>query len=62
MGIQSDQEILQMIGGDEMIATAMIPCFEECHQHQVYTQLQVIIGVVYGIVISFCTVHCYNVG
>lgn len=42
MGIQCDQEILQMIGSEEMMASAMIPCFEECHQHQVFTQLQVI--------------------
>lgn len=41
MGMQSEQEILQMIGSEDIISSAMIPSFEECHQQQVFTQLQV---------------------
>lgn len=42
MGIQSEQEILQMIGSEDIVMAAMIPCFEECHQQQVFTQSQVL--------------------
>jgi len=50
MGVQCEQEILQMIGGEEMIATAMIPCFEECHQLQIFTKDQVSHGCTFHLV------------
>ncbi|ELT94631.1 hypothetical protein CAPTEDRAFT_178602 [Capitella teleta] len=40
MGIESDQEIVQMVGSEEMVLAAMAPCLEECHRAQVYTQVQ----------------------
>ena len=41
MGIESDQEIVQLVGTEEDIMIAMAPCLEECHKAQVYTQNQV---------------------
>ena len=41
MAVENEQEILQMIGSEDMIMTAMTPSFEECHQLQVFTKLQV---------------------
>ena len=41
MGIESDQEIVQMIGTEEDILNAFAPSLEECNNLQVYTKLQV---------------------
>lgn len=41
MGIECDQEIVQMVGGEEDMLAAMAPCLEECHRAQVFTQNQV---------------------
>ena len=41
MGIESDQEIVQMIGTDEAILAAMVPCLEDCQKAEIYTQTQV---------------------
>ena len=41
MGIESDQEIVQMIGTEEQILSAIAPCLEECHKAQVFSQTQV---------------------
>ncbi|XP_033741711.1 DNA-directed RNA polymerase III subunit RPC2-like isoform X2 [Pecten maximus] len=40
MGIECDQEIVQMIGSEEEVLTAIAPCLEECHRAQVFTQTQ----------------------
>ena len=40
MGIDSDMEIAQMIGTDEVILSAMLPCFEECQKAGLYTATQ----------------------
>lgn len=40
MGMECDQEIVQMIGSEEEILTSVAPCLEECHRAQVFTQLQ----------------------
>jgi len=40
MGIESDQEIVQMIGTEDEILSAMAPCLEECHKAQVFSQNQ----------------------
>ncbi|PVD29148.1 hypothetical protein C0Q70_11745 [Pomacea canaliculata] len=40
MGIECDQEIVQMVGGEEDMLAAMAPCLEECHRAQVFTQNQ----------------------
>lgn len=53
MGMENEQEILQMIGNEDMIMTAMIPSFEECHQEQVFTQLQVL-NPVYKLLHVYC--------
>lgn len=44
MGIECDQEIVQMIGSEEEVLAAMAPCLEECHRAQVFTQNQVSYG------------------
>lgn len=41
MGIECDQEIVQMVGTEEETLAAMAPCLEECHKAQVFTQAQV---------------------
>jgi DNA-directed RNA polymerase III subunit RPC2 len=41
MGIESDQEIVQMIGTEEKFLAALAPCIEECHRAGVSTQTQV---------------------
>ena len=48
MGIECDQEIVQMIGSEEEILTSVAPCLEECHRAQVFTQLQVKIDTAIG--------------
>lgn len=40
MGIESDQEIVQMIGTEDQVMTAFAPCLEECQKAQVCTQTQ----------------------
>ncbi|XP_050391784.2 DNA-directed RNA polymerase III subunit RPC2, partial [Patella vulgata] len=40
MGIECDQEIVQMIGSEEEVMTSIAPCLEECHRAQVFTQTQ----------------------
>ncbi|XP_064594783.1 DNA-directed RNA polymerase III subunit RPC2-like [Liolophura sinensis] len=40
MGIECDQEIVQMIGCEEDVLDAVSPCLEECHRAQVFSQLQ----------------------
>jgi len=41
MGIECDQEIVQMIGNEEGVLTSIAPCLEECHRAQVFSQNQV---------------------
>lgn len=41
MGLESEQEFVQMIGSEEEVLGAMAPCLEECHRAVVFTQLQV---------------------
>ena len=40
MGVTSDQEIVQMIGSSEIIASAFLPSLQEAMNKGVYTQLQ----------------------
>ncbi|XP_062500970.1 DNA-directed RNA polymerase III subunit RPC2-like isoform X2 [Corticium candelabrum] len=40
MGIQSDQEICQMIGVEESVLTSVAPSLEECANLHIFTQLQ----------------------
>lgn len=42
MGIECDQEIVQMIGSEEEVLICIAPCLEECHRAQVFSQNQVI--------------------
>jgi len=41
MGIESDQEVVQMIGTDDKFLAALAPCLEECHRAGTFTQTQV---------------------
>lgn len=41
LGIESDQEIVQMVGTEEDILNAFSPSLEECNNCQVYTRNQV---------------------
>ena len=41
MGIETDQEIVQLVGTEEQVLAAMAPCLEECHKAQVFSQNQV---------------------
>lgn len=58
MGIESDQEIVQMVGSEEQILVAMVPCLEECHQAQVFTQTQVKTLVIHSFVLTSCMGCC----
>ncbi|XP_014670724.1 PREDICTED: DNA-directed RNA polymerase III subunit RPC2-like [Priapulus caudatus] len=40
MGIESEQEIVQMVGTEDNIISAFAQAIEECHKLQVYTQTQ----------------------
>lgn len=40
MGLESDQEIVQMIGSADSILSTFAPSLEECHRAQVFTQTQ----------------------
>ena len=41
MGIECDQEIVQMIGTEETIMNTFAPSLEECHKAEIFTQRQV---------------------
>ena len=41
MGIESEQEIVQMIGSEEEVTSKFVPSLEECHRLNVFTQKQV---------------------
>ena len=41
MGMESDQEIVQVVGVEEGTMAAFAPNLEECHRLQIYTQTQV---------------------
>jgi DNA-directed RNA polymerase III subunit RPC2 len=43
MGIETDQEVIQMIGTEQIVLAALVPCLEECHKAGVHTQMQVCI-------------------
>ncbi|KAL6091205.1 hypothetical protein STEG23_023465, partial [Scotinomys teguina] len=40
MGVESDQEIVQMIGTEEHVMAAFGPSLEECQKAQIFTQMQ----------------------
>lgn len=41
MGVESDQEIVQMIGTEEFVVASFAPSLEECQKAQIFTQTQV---------------------
>lgn len=41
MGVESDQEIVQMIGTEEHVMAAFAPSLEECQKAQIFSQTQV---------------------
>lgn len=41
MGVESDQEIVQMIGTEEQVMASFAPSLEECQKAQIFTQTQV---------------------
>ena len=42
MGVESDQEIVQMIGTEEHVMSNFAPSLEECQKAQIFTQTQVL--------------------
>lgn len=40
MGICSDQEIIQLVGTDELVMKKMGPCIMDCHNLKIFTQNQ----------------------
>nr|GEU77362.1 DNA-directed RNA polymerase III subunit 2 [Tanacetum cinerariifolium] len=40
MGMESDQEVVHMLGRDPIYATLLMPSIEECSKHGIYTQYQ----------------------
>lgn len=44
MGVESDQEIVQMIGTEEHVMAAFAPSLEECQKAQIFTQMQVCVS------------------
>ncbi|XP_014187124.2 DNA-directed RNA polymerase III subunit RPC2 [Haplochromis burtoni] len=40
MGVESDQEIVQMIGTEESVMASFAPSLEECQKAQIFTQTQ----------------------
>ncbi|CAL8109808.1 unnamed protein product [Orchesella dallaii] len=42
MGIESDQEMTQLIGTEDSIIMALVPSMEECHRLDIFTQQQAI--------------------
>ncbi|XP_059834558.1 DNA-directed RNA polymerase III subunit RPC2 isoform X2 [Hypanus sabinus] len=40
MGVESDQEIVQMIGTEDPVMSAFAPSLEECQKAQIFTQMQ----------------------
>ena len=41
MGMECEQEIVQMVGCEEEVISTFAPSLEECHKLNIYTQLQV---------------------
>ena len=41
MGIECEQEIVQLVGCEEGVISTFAPSLEECHKLNIYTQLQV---------------------
>lgn len=42
MGIESDQEMVQLIGTEDIVLQTLVPSIEECHRLNVFTQQQAI--------------------
>lgn len=40
MGVQSDQEIVQLIGSESEFVAGITPSIQDCHRHGVFTQEQ----------------------
>uniref|UniRef100_A0A2P2MN85 DNA-directed RNA polymerase n=1 Tax=Rhizophora mucronata TaxID=61149 RepID=A0A2P2MN85_RHIMU len=40
MGMESDQEVVQMVGRDPQYSAMLLPSIEECASHEIYTQQQ----------------------
>lgn len=41
MGIESDQEIVQMVATEDRYVACFVPSLEECARYQIFTQNQV---------------------
>ena len=41
MGIECEQEIVQMIGCEEEVLSKFVPSIEECHKLGIFTQKEV---------------------
>ena len=47
MGMESEQEIVQLVGCEEETVAAFAPSLEECHKLKIYTQQQVTNKIIY---------------
>lgn len=54
MGVESDQEIVQMIGTEEHVMAAFGPSLEECQKAQIFTQMQVCLFMPFAVK-GYCT-------
>ena len=42
MGIECEQEIVQLVGCEDDVISTFAPSLEECHKLHIYSQLQVV--------------------
>ena len=40
MGAETDQEVIQLVGTDNILIDGILPSIEECAIHKVFTQIQ----------------------
>ena len=57
MGIECEQEIVQMVGCEEGVISTFAPSLEECHKLNIYTQLQVFYSFINEVVQNWCVTH-----
>ena len=61
MGIECEQEIVQMVGCEEEVISTFAPSLEECHKLNIYTQLQVSENKTIKVIPHICIAHPYCV-
>uniref|UniRef100_A0A2P2MNC6 DNA-directed RNA polymerase n=1 Tax=Rhizophora mucronata TaxID=61149 RepID=A0A2P2MNC6_RHIMU len=59
MGMESDQEVVQMVGRDPQYSAMLLPSIEECASHEIYTQQQALDYLEAQVPYSCCT-YCWK--